>query len=116
MNTGLPSRYCCYQAEEAAGEKLSLDVTDPQAATHHYYHSKYVTLRLSREKNPARYSLTLSTYKKNQPLSEQQSMFPEIFSIVGLIVVALSVSKAERAKNLVRLTRVDPTLTLNLTI
>ena len=33
-------------------------------------------------------------------------MFPEIFSIVGLVVIALSASKAERAKNPARLTQV----------
>ena len=37
-------------------------------------------------------------------------MFPEIFSIVGLIVIALSAYKAERAKNPARLIRVHPTL------
>ena len=56
----------------------------------------------------ARYTLTLSTYKKNHALSEQQSMFPEIFSIVSLIVIALSASKAEWAKNPARLTLVHP--------
>ena len=48
--------------------------------------------------------------QKKHALSEQQSMFPEIFSIVGLIVIALSASKAERAKNPARLTLVHPTL------